>query len=110
MNQTSSHTPASDCVEHSIELRRSSIDELGRLLAGEPGTLYAILDACSEPKVPAKFVELGERAVSLYSGSAEENYWAVAPYLVEVDLPLLQWLVAELWQSPWVFSSNPQTT
>ena len=64
--------------------------------------LYAVLDACDAPEVPAKCAGLGEeRAVSLYRGSAEEMYWAIAPYLAIVDEVLLDWIVAELWEEPW---------
>jgi hypothetical protein len=68
----------------------------------ERGRLYAILDACDAPTVPVKVKELGnEQAVSLYRGSAEEEYWAIAPYLVRVDGILLDWLHATLWKEPW---------
>lgn len=64
--------------------------------------LYAILDACDAPVVPPKVKELGEdNAVSLYRGEAEEDYWAIAPYLVCVDPAVLNWIVATLWKEPW---------
>jgi hypothetical protein len=76
------------------------MDEL-RALA-EAGRLYAVIDACDTPAVPEKARELGEeRAVSLYRGSADEMYWAFAPYLFAVDGELLDWIVAELWAEPW---------
>lgn len=66
-----------------------------------------MLDACDEPRVPEKVKELGEeRALSLYRGSAEGDYWAIAPYLVQIDEALLDWIVANLWQDPWgIFAS-----
>ena len=64
--------------------------------------LYAILDACDVPGVPPKVKELGEEnGVSLYRGEAEEDYWAIAPYLVRVDPLLLDWIVTTLWEQPW---------
>jgi len=64
--------------------------------------LYAILDACDAPVVPPKVNELGEEnGVSLYRGEAEEDYWAIAPYLVRVDAATLEWIIAALWKEPW---------
>ena len=64
--------------------------------------LYAILDACDAPAVPQKARELGEEtAVSLYRGEAEEDYWAIAPYLVSVDASVLDWIASTLWEQPW---------
>jgi Domain of unknown function (DUF4123) len=66
------------------------------------GQLYAVIDACDTPAVPEKARELGDsRAVSLYRGSADEMYWAFAPYLFVVDGDLLDWIVADLWTEPW---------
>ena len=66
------------------------------------GQLYAILDACDAPAVPPKVKELGEEnGVSLYRGEAEEDYWAIAPYLVRVDGSVLDWIVTALWEQPW---------
>jgi len=64
--------------------------------------LYAILDACDAAVVPPKVNELGEEnGVSLYRGEAEEDYWAIAPYLVRVDASVLDWIVTTLWEEPW---------
>lgn len=83
-----------------LQMRIASLDEL-RELAGA-GRLYAVIDACDTPAVPAKAMEVGEeRAVSLYRGSAEEMYWAIAPYLFAINGELLDWIVAELWTEPW---------
>jgi hypothetical protein len=68
----------------------------------ERGALYAVLDACDEPRVPAKVRELGSHcAVSLYRGPAEEDLSAIAPYLVAVDDEVLAWIGSALWSSPW---------
>jgi hypothetical protein len=80
--------------------RTASLEELREFAA--VGRLYAVVDACDTPSVPEKAWELGEeRAVSLYRGSAEEMYWAFAPYLFAVDGAVLDWIVAELWSEPW---------
>jgi hypothetical protein len=76
-----------------------SLEQLRAFAAA--GYLYAILDPCDAPGVPPKMEELGERAVSLFRGYAEEQYTAVAPYLVAVDPPTLEWIVETLWKEPW---------
>lgn len=66
------------------------------------GQLYGILDACDAPQVPQKARELNEKsAVSLYRGSAVEEYWAIAPYLFHVDESVFDWIVETLWKEPW---------
>lgn len=71
------------------------------------GRLYAVVDSCDEPSVPKKIAEVGSAAaVSLYRGSAEEQYEAVAPYLFKVDVPVFDWIANQLWASPWgIFAS-----
>jgi hypothetical protein len=89
-------------TQPAIESKEITVDELRGLLRPGSAPLYAILDACDEPRVPAKVKELGpERAVSLYRGWAERDMWAIAPYLVQVDTQLFQWILDSLWQSPW---------
>ena len=71
------------------------------------GQLYAILDACDEPRVPLKVRELGENACSLYRGSSADDLYAIAPYLARVDSALLEWICANLWTAPWgIFAST----
>ena len=83
-----------------LTTRTASLEELRELAAA--GRLYAVIDACDTPAVPEKARELGDaRAVSLYRGTADEQYWAFAPYLFAVDGELLDWIVAELWSEPW---------
>lgn len=68
------------------------------------GRLWAVLDACDCTEVQGKVEELGAaRAVSLYRGPAEANYWAIAPYLVRVDEDLLGWIRETLRAEPWGF-------
>lgn len=68
----------------------------------ERGRLFAIVDATDEPAVPVKARELGDqRAVSLYKGRAEEELSAIAPYLMKLDWPTLEWITGELWAKPW---------
>jgi hypothetical protein len=72
-----------------------------RLLAAE-GALWAILDACDTPAVPARLKLLPpDRGGCLWSGEAREKYWGVAPWLAKVDVPLLDWVRATLWDEPW---------
>jgi hypothetical protein len=72
-----------------------------RLLAHD-AALWAVLDACDTPAVPARLKGLSpEKGECLWSGEAREKHWAVAPWLARVDLPLLDWIRAELWDEPW---------
>lgn len=83
-----------------LQTRTASLEELRELAVA--GRLYAVIDACDTPAVPEMAWELGEtRAVSLYRGTADEMYWAFAPYLFAVDGDVLDWIVAELWSEPW---------
>lgn len=72
-----------------------------RLLAAD-GALWAILDACDAPAVPARVRLLPpEQGGCLWSGEAREKHWGVAPWLARVDVPLLDWIRGELWDEPW---------
>jgi len=84
-----------------VRVSTCAIDDLRTIVQSKPGTLYAVLDACDEPRVPEKVRELGDRAVSLYRGHAERDYWAIAPYLAQADGALLDWVVENLWNDPW---------
>ena len=67
-----------------VEVFTASLDDLHRY--AHDRHLYAVVDACDEPTVPAKFMELGEqRVLSLYKGTAQEEHWNIAPYLFQVD-------------------------
>jgi hypothetical protein len=82
------------------QTRETTLDELENL--AERGCVYVILDACDAPVVPEKARNLGEGlAVSLYNGTAQEDYWALAPYLCRADKKLLEWVKASLWKEPW---------
>lgn len=88
--------------DHSVLLDSStaSLNDLHALAA--TGRLYAILDACGAPVVAARMELMAkERASSLYRGTAEEDYWAIAPYLVSVDLEFLAWIYETLWSEAW---------
>lgn len=39
--------------------------------------------------------------MSLYRGTAEEQFADVAPYLVAVDEEVLDWLLETMWSEPW---------
>lgn len=75
------------------------------------GRLFAIIDATDTPSVPRRAGAVGPtRAVSLYQGRAEEELFAIAPYLFQVDPPTLDWIAAELWSEPWgIFALADQT-
>jgi hypothetical protein len=68
----------------------------------QTGRLFAIVDATGANAVLEKVAELGnERAVSLFRGSAEEEFESVAPYLVAVDSSVFDWISATFGQEPW---------
>jgi hypothetical protein len=84
-----------------LQSREATLDEFGRL-AERGYNLYVILDACDAPEVPEKAHRLGEGcAGSLYNGTAQEDYWAIAPYLCKADQGLLRWILQTLWHEPW---------
>ena len=71
-------------------------------LRADSGRLFALLDACDTPAVPTRARELGAgRAVSLYRGRADEELWAIAPYLLALDESDFDWIVTRLWSEPW---------
>ena len=44
----------------------------------------------------------------LYRGSAERDFEAIAPYLVQVDELLLEWIVENCWSRAWgIFAMTP---
>jgi hypothetical protein len=102
LTQVAQHGPASEqggSAATLLQTQPASLEQLRRFAEG--GYLFAILDSADQPKVPEKAHELGERAVSLFLGSAQEDYSAVAPYLIRVDPPALDWIVENLWTEPW---------
>jgi hypothetical protein len=83
-----------------LSLRQDSVHRWRQ--EAESGRLFAILDACDEPGVPPRMRALGpRRAVCLYRGRAEEQLWAIAPYLAECGPELFEWITANLWTRPW---------
>ncbi len=84
-----------------------SRDTLGEY--ARAGYLYAIVDATDQPLVPVKMVSLGiDKARSLFLGGPREDYWGIAPFLVQADEALLSWLEAELAEQPWgIFALSP---
>lgn len=80
--------------------RPTDLKELTTL--AREGTLFAVLDACDEPAVLARVTKLGEAAAPcLYRAVTDPRTLAAAPYLVKLDPPLLEWIVATLWSKPW---------
>lgn len=91
-----------DIVEMA-DLFSTSTSSLAQLIRqADRGALYAVLDACDEPRVPARVQSIRpERAASLYRGAAADELAAIAPYLVRVDTELLEWIAGTLWADPW---------
>jgi hypothetical protein len=63
--------------------------------------VYLLIDACGENSIPPRMRRLGAQACSLYSGDAERDYWAVAPYLCQYSPDLKDWIVQHLPGKPW---------
>ena len=83
-----------------LRLKATSLEELKKLASNR--YLFAVLDACNLPLAPKKVAELGEtRGVSLYRGSAEEEFWEIAPYLVRVEPSLLDWILLNAKSDAW---------
>lgn len=71
------------------------------------GRLFAIVDVCDDPELLARVHEEPSTGWCLYKGAAERDFYAIAPYLVKVTVPLLQWLLRARNESPWgVFLSS----
>ena len=82
-------------VEAELTIAQLPAEVLENMAAS--GVLYAVVDACDAPAVPHKVRELEEeQAICLYKGSAEEDYWSFAPYLMRVDLEILAWIRGSL--------------
>jgi hypothetical protein len=83
-----------------LQTADSQIEQWKNLCAS--GHLYAVVDACDQPSVARMAAEAGpDRAVSLYRGSAEEQYASIAPYLFHTDEKTFDWIAGSLWKSPW---------
>lgn len=82
-----------------LQYQLTTVNAVRRIAAS--GRLFAVLDACDEPRVPPKASELAERATPLYQGKSQDRLWAIAPYLAQVDSALLDWIAASLWSTPW---------
>jgi hypothetical protein len=66
------------------------------------GELFALLDACDEPSVSKRCRNsIGAPAKSLYQGKSDEHFWHIAPYLATVSPTELEWILEDLWRSPW---------
>lgn len=63
--------------------------------------LFAVLDACDEPRIPMKAYELGEKAACLYRGKAEWSQAAIAPYLISVKENEFNWIMENLFGTSW---------
>jgi len=83
-----------------LKQREIASEQLASL--ADSGYVFAIVDSCSNGSSPGqKIRELGEgRAVSLVRGTSMEEYYAVAPYLVNVDRQLMEWISAH-WDESW---------
>ncbi len=88
----------------SLKSEQINLDQIREQIVNGSAFVYAVVDACDEPDVPAKVSEIGnERAISLYRGWAEREHWSIAPYLFVLDLELLDWVIDQFGSKPWGF-------
>ncbi len=84
-----------------LDIATIELDVVNQLLARQDANLFAILDACDEPRIPMKAYELGEKAACLYHGKAAWTQAALAPYLVLVKEAELKWIMDNLAGTFW---------
>jgi len=83
-----------------LEYNTISIRQLGN--AANAGYLFAVLDTCGCDQILTKVVNQPlDKARCLYIKSTFQEHWAVAPYLVRLDLPDLSWIIENVWDEPW---------
>ena len=83
-----------------VHFRSMPLDQVKRF--ADAGYLYALLDSYGRPEVPRLVQTLdNQKAVSLFSGEAQTRYAEVAPYLVQVEEPTLDWIRSSLPDVPW---------
>lgn len=83
-------------------LQRTDVSPATIARWSDAGRLYALVDACDQPAVPVRCRASDPgRARSLYRGRAEEELWAIAPYLFRADADTLVWLRDTVWHEPW---------
>lgn len=94
------HTPPE---EPPSEATRAAADPVLAALRGEPGRVYAVLDAARCERIGVLLRESPAPYRSLYDGHQGDALAEVAPYLVELGpFPeLLESLVLEGWDQPW---------
>ncbi|HEV7859654.1 MAG TPA: DUF4123 domain-containing protein [Pyrinomonadaceae bacterium] len=101
MDDYLSQPPAANFT-NGVEAGSMTFGDLQRL--AHTGALYAVIDACDAPDVPAKVASLGSaQGACLYRGHAAENFADKAPHLARVDGALLDWIKQTLWTQPWGF-------
>ncbi|MBK7674262.1 MAG: DUF4123 domain-containing protein [Candidatus Accumulibacter sp.] len=84
--------------------RQVSTDSLARQIAA--GQVYAVIDPCGCDAILKKVIELPRaQCICLFDhdkfAADFEDYWAVAPYLVNVNAGILSWIIDTIWQEPW---------
>ena len=94
------NTPTTESEHGEIRSEEHDLSFLGGWLA-KGKRVFALLDACDEPLIPPKVLSLGNHAVSLYRGSAEQDYSSIAPYVAAVDQELIDWIYENLDGTPW---------
>ncbi len=94
---------------NSVAIVQVAPEQLNQQLEADNSHLYAVLDACYEPKIPILVEQLKDRAASLYKGRAEQDFWDTAPYIVQVDAAVLVWLKEHLWGQAWGFFATSKS-
>lgn len=85
-----------------VEISNFNAADFAASLPSGTTRAYAVIDACLRPMVPERAQRVGpERALCLYKGQAAHDYWAVAPYLFQVDAETWSWIGEQLADQPW---------
>ena len=83
-----------------IRTRDITLEQVRSL--ADNGTLFALLDSCDEPEIPARCNALApDNAACLWQGQGLRDFWHIAPYLMRVSRTELDWICRDLWNKPW---------
>lgn len=79
----------------------ADLSALKSLLHSANSPIYAVLDPTDEPRVVERVEESGDRSTNLYVGSAQRDYWAISPYLLQMKPDDLDWILMNLQEDAW---------
>lgn len=83
--------PHADAAQSARPVRERACGQPALRTLARDRLLYAVVDAAGKPDVYQTLAGAGAAAAPLYMGVAAALYAGVAPWLVEVDTPRLDW-------------------